>query len=386
MDTEELEDPEGIDLGIEVFRKIFGTHSDAEEIVVNFAVGTKVVAAVAVYAALIAPFVGILGEDCGKGRELISIGLNLFGHKVEPSAIDLSVFCDERKIPPNNTCLAHEEWIYICMIFIPDRNLKEALQKLQNVRDRHSYQHEIAFRKIEKPSCKSQITAVAKDWITLLLSETSIFYWNILGIAKHNLNFICFGPSDDATGKYADIYNRFFRTAFLGTVNSFFKDYEMVNISQIFHDCEGNLENHDYFRWHLAWKASGNRILFSRNDIIFAVSNHEKEPAHPGASQITQLSDVLIGAVSQCLDNLSTKPGKVEVAEIVCPVLDLMMNRPYARELLPRACSISFFPSKRLSNEEVIDALSRVTSTFFQKRRILMRERGSGQMALPGFE
>lgn len=33
-------------------------------------------------------------------------------------------------------------------------------------------------------------------------------------------------------------------------------------------------------------------------------------------------------------------------AEAICHALDPMMNTPFAKELLPRTCSISFFPSK----------------------------------------
>ena len=62
------------------------------------------------------------------------------------------MFCDERKIA-NNKCSPREECICICMILpIPDRHLEEVLQKLQKARDRHEYQHEIAFKKVENPS------------------------------------------------------------------------------------------------------------------------------------------------------------------------------------------------------------------------------------------
>ncbi|NPV81343.1 MAG: hypothetical protein HPY52_13900 [Firmicutes bacterium] len=68
VDTKELEDPEDIDLCIEVFREVFRVHSDADEMVVNFTAGTKVMAAAAVHAALTAPFIGNLTFDYVGGR------------------------------------------------------------------------------------------------------------------------------------------------------------------------------------------------------------------------------------------------------------------------------------------------------------------------------
>ena len=315
--------------------------------------------------------------------------LDLFGHKRGPKTVHLSVFCDERKIPPRQSPLP-QEWTYICLVLIPDACLDQALQKLQDVREKHGYQGEVAFRKVWAPSRRSQITAVAKDWLLLLKAETGMFYWYVLGVARHNLNFACFGPGDDPTGKYANIYNRFFRTAFLGAVNSFFSNCRAVRITNIFHDCEGNLQAHQYFDWHLEWKVSDSRVSFGAKKIVFVCSDHQKETAYPHASHVVQLSDVLIGAVSQCLDDLSAKPGKNEVADVVCPVLQSMMGdaRGTARGggAAPRTCSISFFPSKKLSNQELANELSRASSTFFRRRRLLMCERRAGLTPLPGVE
>lgn len=68
VDTKELEDPEDIDLCFEVLRQVFKAHSDADEMVVNFTAGTKVMAAAAVHAALTAPFIGNLTFDYVGGR------------------------------------------------------------------------------------------------------------------------------------------------------------------------------------------------------------------------------------------------------------------------------------------------------------------------------
>jgi len=105
-------------------------------------------------------------------------------------------------------------------------------------------------------------------------------------------------------GKYANIYNRFFRTTFLSGVKSFFAKYDKVIIKNIFHDSEGNLEQHDYFSWHLPWKIGKeeDKVFFKNGEIIFINSNSKKEFKYKKFSNFIQLIDVIIGSVSYCLD------------------------------------------------------------------------------------
>ena len=62
-------------------------------------------------------------------------------------------------------------------------------------------------------------------------SEDKYIYFNILYIDLKKLNFNIFGIDKDTT----NIYNRFFRTAILYGLNTYFKDEKLV-INEIFHD------------------------------------------------------------------------------------------------------------------------------------------------------
>ena len=169
-------------------------------------------------------------------------------------------------------------WWYICMLLIRSSSVKDVISQLLGIRKRYGFHGEMSISDVKGLSRKSPRTAVAKDWLQVLKKHSGIdVYWEVLGIATHNLDFSGFGPGDEPTGKYATVYNRFFRTAFLFSINTYFKSYERVIISNVFHDDEGNLQKHPYFRWHLPSVVADTRIQFLNEHIVFVSSDHEKE-------------------------------------------------------------------------------------------------------------
>ena len=148
-----------------------------------------------------------------------------------------------------------------------------------------------------------------------------MFYWEVLGIAIHDLNSRCFGRGDEPTGKYATVYNRFFRTAFLFSINTYFVSYDQVIISNVFHDTEGNLQEHGLFDWHLPRVVANDRIQFRNNRIRFVFSDPSSEEVHKAEAQVIQLADILVGSVSQRLDSSSAREGKVELGDCLTDML-----------------------------------------------------------------
>jgi hypothetical protein len=315
---------------------------------------------------------------------------DLFGTEVlrndtSKKEISFSIYADERTIDSNQHPNG-ENWIYIALLIIPDSRKSEALDALKKHRNDIKYEYELKFRKVELPSCRSKVTNLAKLWIQELLNDANKrYYFKILGIKKDNLLFELFGDSDSSEGKYSNIYNRFFRTAFFGAINSFFSkdEYEKINISGFFHDSQGQLEGHKYFPWHICHKLAGTRINYVSEKLCFVNSNHKIESFYKNDSQFIQLVDILVGAISHCLDLPTTsQEGKNEVARTVLPLLrDILNNKNTSKSDFNyfRKYDVSFYPSNKLTIEEFNNIVDRVQSKFFKDRRILLDETLFGQ-------
>ncbi len=291
-----------------------------------------------------------------------TMGNNLFG-KTEPTPVELTIFCDERKMPKDED---GNEWWYICMLSIPTASVADVISGLMEIRDSHSFYEEIDSKRIKGASCNSPRTAVAIDWLRFLKNRTGHdIYWEVLGIATHNLDFSCFGPGDERTGKYATVYNRFFRTAFLFSMNTYFASYDQVIISNVFHDTEGNLQKHDFFGWHLPTVVADDRIQFLNNCICFVFSDPSREGMHKVESQVIQLADILVGSVSQRLDNSSAREGKVELGDCLTDMLYTVATNPWKAH--DKGYDVSFFPQGRVSHDGIDHALGQKSRFFARK-------------------
>ena len=266
-------------------------------------------------------------------------------------------------------------WWYICMLLIRSSSVKDVISQLLGIRKRYGFHGEMSISDVKGLSRKSPRTAVAKDWLQVLKKHSGIdVYWEVLGIATHNLDFSGFGPGDEPTGKYATVYNRFFRTAFLFSINTYFKSYERVIISNVFHDDEANLQKHPYFRWHLPSVVADTRIQFLNEHIVFVSSDHEKEKVHKAESHVIQLADVLVGSISQQLDKSSGQKGKVELGECMTNILHTAATNSWKAH--KNGYDISFFPNKRLGEREIDKALAQRSSFFKRQPKV------DGQLAL----
>jgi hypothetical protein len=297
-------------------------------------------------------------------RELRLSGrnLSLFGGMSQPISIELTVFCDERKMVLTKS----EEWWYICIIMIPSHSVNDVISTLRLSQEEHGYTHEMSFADIKGSARRSPKTAVAREWLRLLKAGTGkTVYWKILGIATHNLDFSSFGPGHDSKGKYANVYNRFFRAAFLYCTNTYFGNYERIIITDIFHDTEGNLQHHQYFNWHLPRVVQNKRIHFRNNRIRFIVSDHQKEKTYKPQSYLIQLADILVGSVSQLLDESSGRSGKIELGDCMSEMLRTAPSSPW--QAAKDGYSVSFFPKKRVSLKGLDQALRPSSDEFFAR-------------------
>jgi len=259
------------------------------------------------------------------------------------------VFADERK-----NVIAR--WDYICLLIIPSDKFKSLFNDLIKARQEAQYDYELSFSKLNKKGTGSKLD-LANCWTDIIIDDATKhmdrIYFKIFGIDKAKLDFSFFGYKNTPDGKYANIYNRFFRTALLGSLNYFFPD-KPITVQRIFHDTEGNLQNHDYFDWHCIKKISdlNKRISFSCDRVIFVDSNHFKEKQFPTASHIIQLTDLIIGSVTYCIHetNLSNK-SQYEIARKMLPLVNGILSNPYDKNSslgYYRKYDICHFPKNRL--------------------------------------
>ena len=262
---------------------------------------------------------------------------DIFGNDVQPKEIELTLFADERKNINNR-------WDYLCLLIIPTNKIKEAFDIIESCRlvdkwpqkekGKIMYEGELKFSEINKDA-KGEKFEVAKKWLEEIINDgkegRGIFYCSILGIDRHMLHFSNFGKGSSPKGKYANIYNRFFRTNFLASIKTFFSKYDIIIVESIFHDKEGNLEQHLYFDWHLIWKVEREEenIFFVSDKIIFVESDHQKEKNYSWASHFIQMADILVGSVTYCLDytNPSNK-GQKELAKLILPLVYRLVEMP----------------------------------------------------------
>ena len=167
------------------------------------------------------------------------------------------------------------------------------------------------------------------------------------------LDFSFFGDDHSPSGKYATVYNRFFRASLQGMLRLFFPN-SPVTVDGVYHDTEGHLQSHGYFDWHPITRTEKDEryAAFSCSTVTFVDSDHTQEPSNPWASELVQFVDVLLGAVTYCIhvtnkDNL----GQRTVAEDLFRLTDEILKSPY-KDLGAfrhfRRFAISHFPEYQL--------------------------------------
>jgi hypothetical protein len=317
------------------------------------------------------------------------VNKDLFGQKNrEDSSIKLKLFCDES---------GSRNWLYIGVMIVPERIESWFLQDLLNMRcghpegdkiwgqcsdecKRHRHNNtEVHYSEIEKSKDKYFI---AEKWLDYLLNDRDKIYFYILGIDLKKLNKAQFGTQKQAN----NIYNRFFRTAILKSVKSYFHKYNSINIEKIFHDKNKALETDMHFSWHSIFHI-GNRddkVRFASNNISFINSDHRKGKNH--YSNFIQFIDLLLGCINNCLDHTSKNVDKETLSEKSLPLIARLIEKPNNKNSSYKYVGrqkIEFFPKHDLkdSDETSLEYRYKKMDSFYTKR--LLKIRNKNQTALP---
>lgn len=309
---------------------------------------------------------------------------DLFGQKTTNS-INIVGYADEIKRTKQN--VLREKWSYIGILFLPEKEIDVALEKLEKGRmvkgeDDERYEKEIHFNEMTSGTSGSNKPDVSINWLREVSSDAeSIFHFVILGLNHVELDRSSFGESNSTYRE--TVYNRFFRSALAQGINGFFGKYDRVNLIDLIHDSEPSMEQDEYFSWHALWKTE-DRYDFLNNvprEIRFLNSDHRHENGHETHSHFLQLIDVILGSTRQCLDDPNNKEGCIEVAknewlEMMKRLTDGETNVNSSFNYIGR-CSLSFFPksSPKRSGTDV-------GGNIYEERKLLLKERLSPQIPL----
>jgi len=259
--------------------------------------------------------------------------------------VDVYVFADERK-------KIVDRWDYIGLALVAYADGQSLYDDLQRERRATGFEGEMKFSSLHKKGIGSRVDTVLR-WLRLIIDDSQMrrrrLYFSVTGIDNTMLDFRLFGPDGTPRGKYANVYNRFFRASLRGMLNYCFNS-ETITVRRIFHDTEGNLEQHDYFDWHLIREiAHGeNRISFGDDRVRFVHSDTRKEKEHPRASEMIQLVDLLLGTITYAIH--VTNPanrGQLKCAKLLLPWVREVLGNPYDPNGVfdqLRRFSVSHFP------------------------------------------
>ncbi|MBI4823292.1 MAG: hypothetical protein HY805_03565 [Nitrospirae bacterium] len=292
------------------------------------------------------------------------------------------MFCDESVVIG--------EWIYLGILVVPEPKEQILLDDLLNSRcgnpqkDKiwgkcnplcryHSKNDtEVRFSDISKSKDKY---FVADRWLDYFLRDRDKIYFHILGIDLTKLDKSKFG-----NGGQNIIYNRFFRTAILKPVKTYFNRYVKIFIDSIYHDENKALETHSYFPWHSIFSIDeqDGKITFKTKEINFINSDHKDSSNQ--YSNFIQFIDLLLGCVRNCIDHFSKDDDKEKLALKSLPIIERLIEAPNnvssSYNYVGRQ-KIEFFPKHDLKNldERSIEYQSKRMASFYAGRKLKIKEK-----------
>lgn len=299
--------------------------------------------------------------------------------------IKLYLYADEIKRSQNRI---GESWMYLGLLIVNEDNKKQLFDYLMQARKEANYYGELHFGEIRKSSNKSEKTLLGKKWSEIVLSENKerIVNFHVLGLNLSNLQYQSFG--EEKKERARNIYNRFFRSITKGCLKYYFPGYKRIFVNTLFHD-RNELENDELFDWHTIWRIEmeEENISFDDRNICFVDSDHQKEKNFPTESHFIQLTDLILGATSQCLDCGNNRVGCIEIGKLFLPLVERLndqnrVNNPNSRYSYYRKCCLSFFPKGSLTLEQLANNFTKLRSGFYRNRLIILKEKLNCQRKL----
>ncbi|MDA3780282.1 MAG: hypothetical protein PF487_08735, partial [Bacteroidales bacterium] len=251
----------------------------------------------------------------------------LFGNKIIEKPVRVNIYADEiqSKVCP----ISNNKWHYIGLIV---ENLDHPL--LENIickrfignYDKKSRYYDKNNKIVHWSEIRIADTKnICKRWFKYILNpdqSKNTFYSYIFGLNDSKLIREEFDINDEFNSKY----NRFFRSAILYSLKTFFPKKNII-VENIFHE-EGQQQNNQYFPWHCIYKLKKfENITFQCNEISFLPKDHKKNKL----SNIIQLCDSVLGVSTSIIHGIkksNKSKYREELADIYSPLLQRLIEKP----------------------------------------------------------
>lgn len=302
---------------------------------------------------------------------------DLFGTVNIENPVHVNLYADEvqgRKCPISNTV-----WNYIGIIV---EDLAHSLlddiihERFMGNFDETSKYYEMNNKVVHWCEIRSaDAKNICKRWFEYILNpdrSRHTFYSYILGLNDSYLIKEEFDTEDEFNSKY----NRFFRSAVLYALKTFFGGKQVI-VEKIYHE-QGQQQDNAFFPWHLIYKlGKDDAFSFNCNEITFLPKDHKEDVR----SNLIQLCDVVLGVSTSIIHGIEksrTSKYREELADFYMPLFSRLMEKPNnknSRYEYYRRIMIRFFPRERSNLGDEM----RLRNQFYTTRSLYYQEQKSGQ-------
>ena len=282
------------------------------------------------------------------------------------SSVRLSLYCDEiKEVHIRDPVFGNEKWAYIGVLIVQASAEQELIARLLERRCGNPLggkkwggcSPQCAYHaKNNKEVHYQELDSVdkyfiASRWLDFMLADTSLTHFYILGIDLSKLDFARFGEGTPAE-RFRRVYNRFFRTAILKSVKSYFHRFQRIVIAGVVHDNTG-MRHSDYFPWHAIYRIGTDdpKVEFECSQIEFLDSDHRVSGDE--RSHLLQYIDLILGSSYNALHWASHQDRKTQVALGLVPLLERLMHAPgnvNSRFRYVGRMSVDFFPARSFAS------------------------------------
>jgi len=304
---------------------------------------------------------------------------DLFGNKHVRQPVHVNIYGDEifSKTCPENG----DSWFYIGLV-VEDLStplFKDIIRErfYNNFDETSEY-----FNKNNKTVHWSDIRIadtknICKRWFEYILSpykSSKTFYSYILGINNSKLARKEFDTKDEFNSKY----NRFFRTAIIYALKTFFPARQVI-VENVYHE-EGTQKDNEYFPWHCIYKLQQeDSVTFKHDNIIFLPKDHKEQKK----SNLIQLCDCVLGVSTSIIHGIEKSNNskyREELTDLYFPLFERVVNKrgnKNSRYQYRNRIIVRFFPKDKtdLGDER------RMINQFYYQRNLYYAEQKSGQMS-----
>jgi hypothetical protein len=306
---------------------------------------------------------------------------DLFGTEIIEKPVRINIYADE--VQSKECPYTKEKWHYIGIIVEDVEN--PLLDDIINERYCNNFDIKSPFYvKNDRIVHWSELNGwdaknICKRWFEYILNPVKSekkFYSYILGINDSKLNRKEFDPK----GQFNSKYNRFFRSAVLYALKTFFPKKKII-VENIFHET-GQQQQDEYFPWHCVYKIQKKEknISFNFDKIIFLPKSHREDRR----ANLIQLCDIFLGVCTNIIHGIEKSRRseyRIELIDLFFPLFKRMINESYNKQSYYKHSGrimTRFFPKENT----IFGDIRRLINQFYTERKLYYEEQNSKQLPL----